>query len=196
MIITIVVCFVVIIGTKIIYDLFDKGYAHYGDAWQDTPERALLQMADDTIDSKQKLTVAHLIEKRDIEDITIMTFVSQGDTLVTVTFVKNGEEQYSVYGSTEEVWLDSPSMFLLNGDPEQFNFDSEKFIIFPYKQYNTTVWGWCYSDCSFTVNGITPAKQTYVFDCQGKTWSIDRWQIDNFPTATDVIIEYTKEQKS
>ena len=181
---------ITIIGIKVVWDLSDKGFAHYGGAWQDSPERALLQEADNTIDSEQTLTIAHLLDTRDIEDITIMTFVSRGDTLVTVTFIKNEKGQYSVYGYTEEPCLTSPSMFLLNGDPEQLNFDSKEFILFPYNQRKTTVWGWSCTNRSFTVNGITPSKETYVFDCQGKTWSIDFWSIEGVTSEADVQIEY------
>ena len=186
----IIFCVIVIVGVRVALDLFNDGYAHYGDVWQDTPEKALMKEADLTTETLQSLTPKTMLHTIYIDDIVEMAFVSIGDTLVTVTFVTNEKGQYSVYGYTEEVWLNSPTMFLLNGDPEQLDFDSEQFIMFPYNQYNTTVWGWCYTGYSFTVNGITPTKQTYIFDCQGKTWSIDYWQIDNFPSETDVLIEY------
>ena len=187
----IVVCLIIIIGIKVVSDLSDEGYAHYGDTWQDTLEKALMQRADLTTETLQVLTPKTMLHTIYIDDIVEMAFVSIDDTLVTVTFVTNEKGQYSVYGYTEEVWLDSPVMFLLNGDPEQLNIDSDQSILFPYNQYNTTIWGWCYSGYSFTINGITPSKETYVFDCQGKSWSIDYWYIDNFPVETDVIIEYT-----
>ena len=192
--IIIVVCLIIISGTKVIYDLFDKGYSHSGIFWQDTPEKALMKSADSTTETLQILTPKTMLNTVYIDDIVKMTFVSVGDTLVSVTFVTNEKGQYSVWGYTEEVWLDSPAMFLMNGDPEQLNIDSDQSLLFPYNQHNTTIWGWCYTGYSFTVNGITPTKQTYIFDCQEKTWSIDYWQIDNFPMETDVLIEYTEQQ--
>ena len=192
--IIIVVFLIIIKGVKVVYDLYDKGYSHSGDVWQDTPEKALMQRADSTLETLQTLTPKTMLNTNYIDDIVKMAFVSVGDTLVTVTFVTNEKGQYSVLGYTEEVCLDSPAMFLMNGDPEQLNIDSDQSIMFPYNKYNTTVWGWCYTGYSFTVNGITPTKETYIFDCQGKTWSIDYWQIDNFPVETDVLIEYTEQQ--
>lgn len=186
----IVLAVIIIIGIKIVVDLSNNGYSHSGDVWQDTPEKALAKAADLTTETLQILTPKTIIHTVYIEDIVEMAFVSVGDTLVTVTFVTNENGQYSVWGYTEEVWLDSPSMFLLNGDSEQFDFDSDQFIMFPYNNYKTTFWGWCYSGHTFTVNGITPAKETYVFDCQGKTWSIDYWRIDNISPESDIQIEY------
>ena len=187
--IIIVVCLIVIFGSKVVYDLFDKGYSDFGDFWP-TPEKALMHRADSTLETLQTLTPKTMLNTVYIDDIVRMTFVSDSDTLVTVGFVTNEKGQYSVWGYTEEVCLESPAMFLMNGDPKQLDFDSDQFILFPYNQHNNAVWGWCYSGYSFTVNGITPTKETYVFDCQGKTWSIDYCYIDNFPIETDVIIEY------
>lgn len=183
-------CIIIIIGITVLFDLFNEGYAHYGDVWQDTPEKALMKEADLTTETLQTLTPKTILHTVYIADIAEMTFVSIGDTLVTVTFVMNEKGQYSVYGYTEEIWLDSPTMFLLNGDPEQLDFESEQFVMFPYNQHKTTAWGWCYTGHSFTVNGIIPSKKTYIFDCQGKTWSIDYWRIDNVSPEADIQIDY------
>lgn len=172
---------VFVISTLVI--LLTNDYLFVGNVWHDTPEKALLQESDNTIDLERSLTVAQLIETRDIEDITIMTFVSQADTLVTVTFVTNEKGQYSFYGYSEENFLDEPTEFLLNGDPNQF-------ILFPYDQYNNTVWGWCYSNTALTVNGTIPTKKNFEFSCQGKNRSIDFWWIDNISPETDIRIEY------
>ena len=168
---------------SILVVLLTNDYLFIGNVWYDTPEKALLQEADNTIDSEQSLTIAHLLETRDINDITIMTFVSISDTLVTVTFVKNEKDQYSVYGYTEEVFLDQPTEFLLNGDPNQF-------ILFPYHKYDDTVFGWCYTDIAFTVNEMIPMKKTFEFTCQGKKQSIDFWWIDSIATDLNIQIEY------
>ena len=189
--ILIIVFAVIFIGVAItIYDLINNGYSYSGDFWQDTPEEALMKEADLSLDTMHTLTPKKILYTVRIEDRLKMALVSIDDTLVNVTFVTNEKGQYSVYGYSEEVLLDSPSMFLMNGDPEQLNFDSEKFVLFPYVSYNTTVYGWCYSGYSFTVNGKIPTKETYTFDCQGKTWSIDYWQVEGIGEDEDVTIEY------
>ena len=186
----IILCIIIIIGIKVVSDLSEDGYAHYGDVWQDTPEKALAKEADLTSQTLGTLTPKTMVHTVYIDDIVEMAFVSIDDTFVTVTLITNEKGQYSVHGYTEETCLDSPTMFLLNGDSEQFNFDSDQFIMFPYDHYHSTVWGWCYTGYSFTVNGTTPSKTTHVFDCQGKSWSIDYWQVDNISPETDVQIEY------
>ena len=191
--IIIIVVVVVLLGWRVVADISEKGYAIYGDAWCDTPEEALRQEADMTTEMLQILTPKYMLCTKYIDDIVEMAFVSDRDTLVTVTIVKNEKGKFGFYGYSEEIWLDSPASFLLNGNPEQLNVDSDQSIMFPYNQHNTTVWGWCYSGYSFTVNGITPSKETYVFDCQGKTWSIDYWWVENVVPESDVQIEYISE---
>lgn len=164
---------------------FEDGYLYIG-GWQDTPEKALATEADQTSETEHMLTVDHLIDTKYIDDIAIMTFVSKGDTLVTATFVTNKKGQYHYHGSTEETLLDDPTEFVLNGD-------SEQFILFPYDQYNSKVFGWSYSTASFTVNGKTPSKETHTFTCQGKEWSLDFWWLDNVLSDTEVSIEYISE---
>lgn len=166
--------------------LVEDGYLYVDDGWQDTPEKALAQAADDTIETEQMLTVVYLLDTRYIDDIAIMTFVSKGDTIVTATFVTNEKGQYNYHGCTEEELLSEPTEFVLNGDPKQF-------ILFPYQQYNSEVFGWCYSSASFTVNGITPSKQAHSFTCQGKEWTLDYWWVDDIPSNTEISIEYIKE---
>ena len=166
--------------------LFEDGYLYVGDGWQDTPEKALAQAADDTIEKERMLTVVYLLDKRYIDDIAIMTFVSKDDTLVTATFVANEKLQYHYHGCTEEKLLSEPTGFVLNGDPEQF-------ILFPYQQYNSAVFGWCYSNASFTVNGKTPSKESHSFTCQEKEWTLDYWWVDDIPSNTEISIEYTKD---
>ncbi len=179
----IVLAIIVAIGVTVVRDLLNDGYAYYGDVWQDTPEKALAKEADMTAETLQTLTPKTILQTKRIDDIVEMTFVSIGDTLVSVTFVTNDKGQYCVYGYTEEVWLDDPRSFLMNGDPEQI-------IMSGYDHYNTTVFGWCYSSASFTVNGMVPSTQTYEFECQSKTWSINYWWIDDVPQDTEVSIEY------
>lgn len=161
-------CLLLVVCIRAVYDICEKEYISFGGAWYDTTEQALRKRADMTAESLRVLTPKTMLNKVYIDDIVEMAFVSNDDTLVTVTFVTNAKGQYRVYGYSEEIRLDDPSMFLLNGDPEQV-------ILFANNQHNTTAWGWCYSGYSFTVNGITPQKETYTFECQGKTWSIDYW---------------------
>ncbi len=166
--------------------LFEDGYLYVGDGWQDTPEKALTQAADDTMETEQMLTVVHLLDTRYIDDIAIMTFVSKGDTLVTATFVTNEKGQYHYHGCTEETLLNDPTEFVLNGNNEQF-------ILFPYQQHNSTVFGWSYSTSLFTVNGRIPNKETHTFTCQDKEWSLDFWWLDDVPSNTEISIEYIKD---
>ncbi len=166
--------------------LFEDGYLYVGDGWQDTPEKALAQAADDTLETEQMLTVVHLLDTRYIDDIAIMTFVSKGDTFVTATFVTNEKGQYHYHGCTEEALLDDPTEFVLNGNTEQF-------ILFPYQQHNSTVFGWSYATALFTVNGRIPNKETHTFTCQDKEWSLDFWWFDDVPSNTEISIEYIKD---
>ncbi|MBQ8163281.1 MAG: hypothetical protein IJZ93_02805 [Clostridia bacterium] len=163
--------------------LLDGGCLYIGDGWQDTPELALVQAANGTAETEQMLTVKHLLETRYIDDIAIMTFVSKGDTLVTATFVTNDEGKYHYHGCTEEGLLSDPTEFVLNGD-------SEQFVLFPYQQYNSKVFGWCYSSASFTVNGKTPSKEAHSFACQGKEWTLDFWYLNDVPPNTEISIAY------
>ena len=192
LIITICVILCAILAVDVIGKLLRDGYAHYGDTWQDTPEKALEKHADYTAETLQILTPKTMLYTKRIDDIVEMAFVSIGDTLVTVTLVTNERGQYSVYGYTEESALDDPGYFVLTGDPRQFDFDAKEFLLIPYDSYGTTVWGWCYTECSFTVNGIRPSRETYVFDCQGKTWSLDYWCLHGIPEDAEITITYTQ----
>lgn len=174
---------VIIVGAVIVGLVIKDGFLHIGDVWQNTPEEALSQRADQTIDTLQTLTIKTLIQKRTIDDITVMAFISNADTLVTVTFITNDNGQYSVYGYTEECDLDNPTEFVLNGKQDQS-------ILFPYKEHNTTVYGWSYSNTSFSVGGVLPSTETYKFECQGKEYSLSYWWIDNFPTDIEPSITY------
>ncbi len=175
-VILIVICFV---------KLSEDGYLYVGDVWRDTPEEALSDAADNPTNDRMTLTVKKLLDQREIGDITEMFFVSENDTLTNVAFVTNDDGKYCVQGYTEEGALESPSAFVLNGDKDQF-------ILFPYSEEGDTVFGWCYSSVSPTVNGIEPSKKTYTFECQGKQWSLDFWWIDDFPKTDEVKIEFKK----
>jgi hypothetical protein len=179
----VVIFAVLIVIISSVVTLMTKGYLYVGDVWHETVEEALSYAADNPTNDKMTLTVKELLDKRVIGDIVEMTFVSENDTLTSVSFVINDDEKYCVYGYTEEGVLNSPSEFVLNGDKDQF-------ILFPYSEHVSTVYGWCYSSVTPTVNGITPSTETFEFECQGKTWSLDFWWIDDFPSDTEVKIEY------
>ncbi len=155
----------------VIKTLLNDGYAFYGDVWEDTPEKALQKAAEQDSETMQTLTSQIIFEKTTLDDIVLMTFLSKNDTLVTVTFVTNEKEQYSVSGWTVEYDLAHPSEFLIDGNPNQF-------ILFPYQKHGNIVLGWCYSTARFTVNGVYPERKTFSFDIQGTTYSIDFWNIE------------------
>ena len=66
--IIIIVCLAITGIGKVVYDLYDKGYAFYGDAWQNTLEEALMESADDTIDSMHTLTPKTMLNTVYIDD--------------------------------------------------------------------------------------------------------------------------------
>lgn len=179
------ILFVVLAVCVVLKDLWNDGWAYYGDVWQSSPEKALQQAADRDSETMQTLTPKIRFKELAIDDIIVMTFLSQNDTLVTVTLVSNEKNQYSVYGWTEEYDLDHPSNFLIDGDADQF-------ILFPYEKYHNIVLGWCYSTAQFTVNGISPERETFTFDLQGKTYSIDFWTVNGQFSDDGISIEYSK----
>lgn len=195
-ILAIVACIIVVGVGIVVYDLMTSGYAHYG-TWYDTPEEALKHEEPNFDETPGMFTPKLILKTVHFSEYADMTYISEDDTLVSVTFVINDEGEYSVYGYSEEVYLDSPSYFLMNGNPEQFDFDcAEEYILFPYSQEDNTVYGWCYSGYAFTVNGKTPTKESFEFECQGKAWSIDYWQVDGISEDSDVYIEYVEEKTS
>ena len=175
--------FLAIIVFFVIKTLLSNGYAYYGDVWASSPEIALQKAAEQDSQTMETLTPQITFKKTVIDDILLMTFLSESDTLVTVTFVSNEDGQYSVSGWTEEYDLDHPTEFLLNGDPNQF-------ILFPYQEHSNTVLGWCYSSARFTVDGITPTRETFSFSVEGKTYSVDCWIIEEHLSDGDIAIEY------
>ncbi len=177
------ILFIAIIVFSVIKTLLNDGYAYYGDVWEPSPERALQKAAEQDSETMQALTPQIIFEKTTLDDIVLMTFLSKNDTLVTVTFISNENEKYSVSGWTEEYDLDQPSEFLIDGNPNQF-------ILFPYQRHNNIVFGWCYSTAQFTVNGISPTRKTFSFDLQGKTYSIDFWTVNGNSSNDDIFIEY------
>lgn len=178
---TIIIVFAVFaISIGCIY-LSDQEYLYFGKAWHDTPEEALAQKADQTAETLRTLTVKELLHKKEIDDIVVMAFVSQDDTLVTVSVVTNNEGLYCVSGYTVESFLDSPSEFVVTGDKEQF-------VLFPYKTHNDIIYGWCYSGLTPVVNGLIPAMETYEFECQGKVRTLNYWWIRGFSDDTNVEV--------
>ena len=142
---------VVIVAFFAVKALLNDGYAFWGDVWETSPEKALQKAAEQDLNTMQTLTPKIIFEKTTFDDIVLMTFLSQNETLVTVTFASNANDLYSVSGWTEEYDLAHPSEFLMDGNPDQW-------ILFPYRRHDNTVFGWCYSTAQFTVNGISPTR--------------------------------------
>jgi len=159
-----------------------NGYLYIGDGWQDTPEKALNVEADNPLE-ESRLTVANLLDTWYIDDMAFMFFVSENDTLVKADFVTDKNNRFHYHSSSEEMLLDKPDTFLLNGEQEQF-------LLFSYSRYGTQVWGYKYSSVEITVNDITPKIKTYTFACQGQEWSIDRWWIEDIEENTKINIQY------
>lgn len=186
--VTIVVIVIAIIAiSSIIVKVSKDGFWHMG-TWYDTPEEALAHEADMDGESMGVLSVKALIYKVEIDDITEMTFVSQDDTLVSVTFVTNEKGRYSVYGYTEEVSLSSPSEFVVAGAEDQS-------ILFPYSTYGDTVYGWCFTDVNVLVNGAVPSKNVYEFECQGATRALCFWRISGIDAEKNDTVDVTFERK-
>lgn len=156
---------------------------YIGDGWQDSPEKALSVAADGTIEDKVTLTPTKTLDEWHIDDMAFMLFVSESDTLVEADFVTNEKGEFHFRGYSEEALLDKPDALVLNGDEKQF-------ILNPYLQYKNLTWGYKYSSVNITVNGQTPEIKTYTFKCQGKEWSIDRWQINGIEENAEIKIEY------
>lgn len=178
-------CIIFILITAIvILSSSSCNYLYVGDGWQDTPEAALAVAADNPME-KDILTAKNIIDTLYIGDRAFMLFVSEGDTLVSATFVTNEDGKYHYNASSEEVLLNEPDTFLLNGD-------SEQFILFPYQQYGNKCFGWKLSSAQIKINGIEPEIKTYQIECQGKMWSVDYWCVDNISGETEILIEHIK----
>ena len=161
---------------------------YIGDGWQDTPEKALAIAADSNLENLQRLTPTTILDTFQINDETYMLFVSEGDTLVQASFVTNEKGQYHYQGDTEEISIGDPDTMILNGD-------SEQFILFNYFKDETRVWGYKYSSVEITVNGIVPQIKSYIFTCDGKEWSVDRWCLDITDENVEIDIQTTSSSK-
>ena len=100
----------------------------------------------------------------------------------------NRKGQYHYAGDTEEIAIDDPDTMILNGD-------SEQFILFDYFKDETHVWGYKFSSVDITVNGIVPQIKTYIFTCDGKEWSVDRWCLDITDENVEIDIQTTASSK-
>ena len=154
-----------------------------GDGWQATPEKALSVAADATIDTLNTLTPTTVLDTFYIDGMAFMLFVSKGESLVEAEFVTNGKGEYHYLDSIEEVSLDLPDTFVLNGNESQELFTG-------YFIHGNTAWGYKYSSADITVNGSAPSVKSYTFTAQGKEWRIDRWWIEGVTEESDIITEY------
>ena len=96
--------------------------------------------------------------------------------------------EYHYEGDTEEIAIDDPDTMILNGD-------SEQFILFNYFRDETHVWGYKFSSVDITVNGIVPQIKSYIFTCDGKEWSVDRWCLDIADENVEIDIQTTASSK-
>ncbi|MBR2951580.1 MAG: hypothetical protein IKC43_01240, partial [Clostridia bacterium] len=140
------------------------------------------------LENLQRLTPTTILDTFQINDETYMLFVSEGDTLVQASFVTNEKGQYHYQGDTEEISIGDPDTMILNGD-------SEQFILFNYFKDETRVWGYKYSSVEITVNGIVPQIKSYIFTCDGKEWSVDRWCLDITDENVEIDIQTTSSSK-
>lgn len=153
------------------------------DGWADTPENALGNAANATLDDQRKLTPATVLDKFLVDGELFMLFVSEGDTLVQANMLINEDGQYHHVADTEEVSLENPDTMVLNGDKNQR-------ILFSFFSDGAYVWGYKYSSVNITVNGMTPDTKSYKFECGGKEWSIDRWWVNIPNEDAEVVIDY------
>ena len=160
--------------------LIHDGFLYIGDGWQKTPAEALAKAADTTIDEQMRLTPKEVLDTIYIDDIAIMIFVSEADTLVYASFVTNDKGEYHHHGYSEEYDLAAPDTFLLDGDPAQR-------ILSHCEWYGDTAFGFKYSSAKLTYGGAVPNIKTYTFSCQGKEHSIDYWWIDG--VTDDMVLE-------
>ena len=180
-ILAIVLCAVMI---AILITYSSKGYLFVGDGWGKTQAVALSKAAHSKGNPKETLTMSILLESRNLDNGNILdTYISKANTLVMLVYEKNEKGQFRVAEYTEETSLDAPTVFVLNGNPDQH-------LTTPYKQYGSLLIGWSTTDAKFTVNGKSPAKKTYMFDCQGQRRSINCWWIENFSADGEIHIEY------
>ncbi len=98
----IIIILIVITALAVLASALKNSYFYTGDVWWETLDEALMHEADKDIESKKILSVKILLHTIEIDDVTIMTFVSQNDTLTRVSFVSNEDGLYSVSGYTEE----------------------------------------------------------------------------------------------
>ena len=151
------------------------GYLFIGDGWQDTPEKALKIAADARMDG-ESLTPSLLLDTWYVEDKAFMLFVSEAGWLAEAEFVTNEKGQYHFYGFSEG----TPGFFIIC---EENEFAS-------YSRYGSYVWGYTYSSERITVNGVDPEIKSYIFTCEGKEWTINRFWIDGIDETAEIIIEY------
>lgn len=181
-----IIVFISIISIGVILmfkSCFENGYLYVG-VWYSTPEEALKQESENTIDTDLSLTVKKLLIKQEIEDNIIMVFVSKNDTLVTTTFVTNEDGEYALHAWTEEENLDDPTEFVATGKKDQL-------LLIPYQHSGNTISGWCYSTVNPTINGKSPTTvETFEFEFQGEMRSLKFWLIDGISESENVVIDF------
>ena len=172
--------------TKCTYDGLEKdGYVFIG-GWEDTPEEALRE------DLSREFADWGLREIISVEyptsDMAEILYITDRDTLVRETCVKNDKGKWHVYSTDGEESLSEPEYFVLNGDPEQFL--QNEYVWFYETNY---VSGWKLSSVpDVLINGKATQTKTYKIVLEGVEWSIDYWWIENVDVSSeeDPVLSY------
>ena len=176
----VVLCAVII---PVLITYASRGYLFVGDGWGDTQAQALSKAAHSKGNPKETLTMSILLESRDLENGNVLaTYISKANTLVMIVYEKNEKGQFHVAEYIEETSLETPTVFVLNGNPDQHPTT-------PYQQYGSLLIGWSTTGTKFTINGKSPTRKTYIFENQGQSQSLDCWWINNF-AGGEVQLEY------
>lgn len=169
-IVIIVVVFAVIlfIGTSIhsfITRILNGETIYIGNGWQETPEEAV------EVSGEKRYKIAKLLDILYFDDRAEVLYVSEDGALVEASCVKNEKEQWHLQGVTDDEDLQNPCYFILNGKENQE-------IMFPYTivESEKLIYGYCYSENNTIVVNKNPVKtKNYVFEVEGKKYSIDYW---------------------
>ena len=81
--------FIAIIAFFVIKSLLTDGYAYYGNVWASSPEIALQKAADQDSQTMETLTPQITFNQTVIDNVLLMSFLSEADTLETKVTVTN-----------------------------------------------------------------------------------------------------------
>ena len=186
--IAIVIVLCVIIGLVLFNDDIQINGLYVGDVWFDTPEAALAAETEiPGIDADGIFEIKMLLQKIYIDEYAHLVYVSNSDTLVLATCVKNDNNKWAFHAYSQET-MSNPKSFIMDGNDNQH-------ISTPYLTSKdlSTVYGWKDSKArSICVNGNQTHIQSYSFTINGVEHSIDYWWIDNLSvdSYSDIQVYY------